>query len=71
MVFSVLSIGARPYLIDYVARALRPVSVCTRIARAAFQVIDAIYPNLVAESGAPPGLDANIQRCKPGGLVQA
>ena len=65
MVFSVLSIAAFLYLIDYVAKALRPVSVCGRIARAGFQVIDAIYPNPVAESGAPPGLDADIQGRKP------
>ncbi len=47
MVFSVICIAAFLYLIDYVAKALRPVSVCGRIARAGIQVMDAVYPHLV------------------------
>ena len=52
MIASVVSIGAFLYLIDYVAKALRPVSVCERIAASGFQVIDSIYPNSLIESGA-------------------
>ena len=67
MVFSVLGMGACPYLIDYVAKALRPVSVCTRIARAVFQVIDAIYPNLVAGCRRTTGLGREHPKMQAGG----
>jgi uncharacterized membrane protein len=49
-VFSLVSIGLFLFLVGYVARAVRPISVYANIADETIQVIKALYPVLLAES---------------------
>jgi len=65
MVASVLSIGAFLYLIDYVAKALRPVSVCGRIAASGFEVIEKIYPSALTAPSPVVGAAAELPDREP------
>jgi uncharacterized membrane protein len=42
------------FFIDYAARLLRPVSICTRIAEQGLAVIDMVYPRRLADREDPP-----------------
>ena len=70
IVFTVLSIAAFLYLIDDVAKALRPVSFCGRIARAGVQVVDAVYPDQVGDTRPMHALEVEIRRRKPDRVVR-
>ncbi|WP_295407015.1 DUF2254 domain-containing protein [uncultured Thiocystis sp.] len=61
MIFSVLCIAVFLYLIDYVAKALRPVSVCGRIAKAGLQVIETVYPDPASESSPARNVENDIR----------
>jgi uncharacterized membrane protein len=69
MVFSVLSIGAFLYLIDYVAKALRPVSVCGRIATKGFDVFEDIYRHPAPETGAAEAPPTDLPGRESGSTV--
>ena len=59
---SLLSIVAFLYLIDHVARWLRPVSVVSQVGRDGARVIESIYPRLLdASADAGPGAGADIE----------
>ncbi len=50
VIFSLVSIGLFLYLVGYMARAVRPISVFASVAKETLQVIDARYPASLAES---------------------
>jgi Predicted membrane protein len=52
ILFGLLSIGAFLYLVDYFAKALRPISMLTRVAEEGGQVIREVYPHFL-EGPAP------------------
>jgi len=74
---SLASIIAFLYLIDYLGRGLRPVSVVSKVARDGARVIESIYPELLGqpreETGRPASLDDQPPRqvvlCRAGGVV--
>ncbi|MEA1048424.1 DUF2254 domain-containing protein [Lamprobacter modestohalophilus] len=70
IVFTVLSVAAFLYLIDYVAKALRPVSFCGRIAKAGMQVVDAVYPHQASDTKSTHELEAYIRGRRPGRVVR-
>jgi uncharacterized membrane protein len=70
IVFTVLSIAAFLYLIDYVAKALRPVSFCGRIARAGMQVVDSVYPFQVTDANDTRALEADLRGRQPDRVVR-
>jgi uncharacterized membrane protein len=47
------------FFIDYTARLLRPVSICTRLGGSGLEVIDAVYPDPLGDAGEEP---AHISR---------
>ncbi len=51
ILFSLASIGAFLYLIDYSAKSFRPVGVAARIAAEGQRVIEAVYPRALPPSG--------------------
>jgi uncharacterized membrane protein len=53
IVFSLLSLAAFLYLLDYVGKSLRPVSVVARVANAGCAVLESVYPRLLTESTEP------------------
>lgn len=69
IVLTVLSIAAFLYLIDYVAKALRPVSFCGRIASAGVQVVESVYPHPVGDTRPTHALEADIRGRKPDRVV--
>jgi uncharacterized membrane protein len=76
---SLASIVAFLYLIDHLARRLRPVSVVSQVGRDGARVIGAVYPQLLAPEGEdgprPPGFDGPQVRqtvlSRTGGVVLA
>jgi len=70
IVFTVLSIAAFLYLIDYVAKALRPVSFCRRISRAGMQVVDTVYPQQLGDTSPTHGLEAQTRGRRPDRVVR-
>jgi len=76
---SLASIVAFLYLIDHLARRLRPVSVLSQVGREGARVIESIYPQRLAESreetAAPAATDGGqeplVVRSQAGGVVLA
>jgi uncharacterized membrane protein len=75
---SLSSLVAFLYLIDHLARRLRPVSVVAEMGRSGAQVIESIYPQLLAESpegtgrpAAPEGEPRQVVQSHAGGVVLA
>ena len=75
---SLASLVAFLHLIDHLGRRLRPVSVVSEVGRSGAQVIESIYPRLLAESPewadrpAPPeGEPRQVVRSLEGGVVLA
>ena len=79
ILFSLASMVAFLYLIDNLSRWLRPVSVLSEVGRAGARVIESIYPQLLAGSGAGAEMGAGLRdepptvtiRCRDGGVVLA
>ena len=53
-ILGIACITAFLFFIDYAARLLRPVSICTRIAEQGLEVIDAVYPRALAGNDDAP-----------------
>ena len=53
-ILGILSVLMFMFLIDHVARFLRPVNIVWQIAEQGLQVIEEVYPNVVPASAAPP-----------------
>ncbi len=49
IISSLLSIGVFLYLIDYVGKALRPISIAERVGAEGIKVIESVYPRLITE----------------------
>jgi uncharacterized membrane protein len=48
------------FLIDYSARLLRPVSILARVAEEGLEVIETVYPEVVADGADPPGAPTEL-----------
>jgi uncharacterized membrane protein len=50
IIFSLVSIGVFLYLIDYVGKALRPISIAERVGAEGIKIIESVYPRLITEA---------------------
>ncbi len=69
ILFSLASIGAFLYMIDYSGKNLRPVAVVARIADEGRRVIESVYPQLLPGSGGNPPKSEAIQLGTPSRII--
>jgi uncharacterized membrane protein len=69
ILFSLASIGAFLYMIDYSSKNLRPVAVVARIAAEGRRVIESVYPHVLSTSGASPPKAEPIQLGTPSRII--
>ncbi len=69
ILFSLASIGAFLYMIDYSGKNLRPVAVVARIAAEGQRVIEAVYPQVLPRSGVSPPEPEPIQLGTPSRII--